>query len=250
MLELLNVTKYFKDNKAVDGISFCVKAGEILGLIGANGAGKTTTISMIATLSKPDSGYIYYEGLDTAKYPQALRNDLGYVPQEVALYPTLSGMDNLLFWGRANHLRGSYLKQRIKEVTKIVNLSEKSLKKKVSSYSGGMRRRLNIAAALLHEPKLILMDEPTAGLDVEARNQVLATVMELKKLGTGIIYAGHYMEEMEKICDTICVMNQGKCVLFGEKEGLLQGKMSLEQLYLEVVDNTKEVVTWEAMITL
>ena len=234
MLELLNVKKYFKDNKAVDGISFRVEKGEILGLIGANGAGKTTTISMIATLSKPDSGYIYYEGQDIIKNPVVLRKNLGYVPQEVALYPSLSGMDNLRFWGRANHIRGKELVERIYEVSKIINLSEDYLNKKVGSYSGGMKRRLNIGAALLHKPMLILMDEPTVGLDVEARNQILETVIELKKQGAGIIYTGHYMEEMEKICDKICMIDRGKCVLFGEKDKLLQGKSSLEQLYLEV----------------
>ena len=234
MLELLNVKKYFKDNKAVDGISFRVEKGEILGLIGANGAGKTTTISMIATLSKPDSGHIYYEGQDIIKNPIILRKNLGYVPQEVALYPSLSGMDNLRFWGRANHIRGKELVERIYEVSKIINLSEDYLNKKVGSYSGGMKRRLNIGAALLHKPMLILMDEPTVGLDVEARNQILETVIELKKQGAGIIYAGHYMEEMEKICDKICMIDRGKCVLFDEKDKLLQGKSSLEQLYLEV----------------
>ncbi|MDF2942909.1 MAG: transporter related [Herbinix sp.] len=234
MLELLNVKKYFKDNKAVDGISFRVEKGEILGLIGANGAGKTTTISMIATLSKPDSGYIYYEGQDIVKNPAILRNNLGYIPQEIALYPTLSGFDNLRFWGRANHIRGEELRARICEVSKIINLNENYLNKKVSSYSGGMKRRLNIGAALLHKPRLIIMDEPTVGLDVEARNQILETVLELSKYGAGIIYAGHYLEEMEKICDKICMINRGKCVLFGEKDKLLQGKSSLEQLYLEV----------------
>jgi ABC-2 type transport system ATP-binding protein len=234
VLELLNVKKYFKENKAVDGISFRVEKGEILGLIGANGAGKTTTISMIATLSKPDSGHIYYEGQDIIKNPMILRENLGYVPQEIALYPSLSGMDNLLFWGRANRIQGKELVERICEVSRIINLSADLLNKKVGSYSGGMKRRLNIGAALLHKPMLIIMDEPTVGLDVESRNQILETVNELKKQGAGIIYAGHYMEEMEKICDKICMIDRGKCVLFGEKDKLLQGKSSLEQLYLEV----------------
>jgi ABC-2 type transport system ATP-binding protein len=235
MLELLNVKKYFKENKAVDGISFRVTSGEILGLIGANGAGKTTTLSMIATLSVPDSGQILYNGQDISKNPVVLRNTLGYVPQDIALYSTLSGWDNLLFWGRANHIRGKLLKQRIIEVSNLIDLSDEVLKKKVSSYSGGMKRRLNIGASLLHEPKLIVMDEPTVGLDVDGRNEILRTVLELKKQGAGIIYAGHYMEEMERICDKLCVMDRGRCILFGEKDALLQGKESLEQLYLETI---------------
>jgi ABC-2 type transport system ATP-binding protein len=233
VLELVNVKKYFKDNRAVDGISFFLKEGEILGLIGANGAGKSTTISMIATLIRPDSGYIYYNGQDIVKHPGIMRSSLGYVPQEVALYPSLSGKDNLIFWGKANHVRGKKLNQRIVEVSKIINLSEDVLNRKVSSYSGGMKRRLNIGAALLHEPKLVIMDEPTVGLDVESRNQILEAVTALKHQGAGIIYAGHYLEEMEKLCDKFCIIDRGKCILFGDKATLLAGKSNLEQLYLE-----------------
>lgn len=235
MLELINVKKYYKDTRAVDGISFCVNKGEVLGLIGANGAGKTTTLSMIATLSKPDSGSIYYEGQDILRNPQVLRNNLGYVPQEIALYPSLSGYDNLRFWGKANHIYGKRLKQRISEVCRIINLEENTLKKKVSSYSGGMKRRLNIGAALLHEPMLIIMDEPTVGLDALSRNHILSTVMELKKRGAAIIYSGHYMEELEKICDKICIIDKGKCILFGDKEELLDKSTGLEQLLLDAI---------------
>lgn len=235
MLELRDVKKYFKDNRAVDGISFHVGRGEVLGLIGSNGAGKTTTLSMIATLCKPDSGTIYYEGQDISKNTAALKNDLGYVPQEIALYPSLSGYDNLSFWGRANHISGAALRQRIEEVSRIIQLDHKTLKKKVSSYSGGMKRRLNIGVALLHEPKLIIMDEPTVGLDVESRNQILTTVNELKKRGAAIIYSAHYLEELELICDKVCIIERGKCMVFGNKEELLLQGISLEQLYLEVI---------------
>jgi ABC-2 type transport system ATP-binding protein len=234
VLELVNVKKYYKDNKAVDGISFRVENGEVLGLIGANGAGKSTTISMIATLNKPDSGNIYYEGQDIVKYPWFMRNNLGYVPQEIALYPSLSGKDNLKFWGRANHVRGKHLRKRLEDVSETIQITGRVLNRKVSSYSGGMKRRLNIGAALLHEPKLIIMDEPTVGLDVEARNQILDAVIRLKSQGASIIYAGHYMEEMERICDKICVIDRGRCVLFGELKELLREDKRLEQLYLEV----------------
>ncbi len=233
MLELVNVKKYYKDNKAVDGISFRVEKGEVLGLIGANGAGKSTTISMIATLNKPDSGNIYYEGQDIVRYPWLMRSSLGYVPQEIALYPSLSGRDNLMFWGRANHVRGRRLRKRVNEVADTIQITGKVLKRRVSSYSGGMKRRLNIGAALLHEPKLIIMDEPTVGLDVESRNQILDSVLQLKRQGVSIIYAGHYMEEMERICDKICVIDRGRCILFGDIKELLGDKKSLEQLYLE-----------------
>ncbi|HKL80223.1 MAG TPA: ABC transporter ATP-binding protein [Mobilitalea sp.] len=240
MLELVDVKKYYKDNKAVDGISFEISEGEILGLIGANGAGKSTTISMIATLNRPDSGAIYYKGYDIVKHPEFMRNNLGYVPQEMALYPSLSGMDNLKFWGRANHVRGKQLKRRIDEVSNTIHISEEVLRKKVSSYSGGMKRRLNIGAALLHDPKLIIMDEPTVGLDVETRNQILEAVMRLKQQGTSIIYAGHYMEEMEHICDKICVIDRGKCVLFGSIGELLRKYGRLEQMYLKVTGSNNQ----------
>lgn len=241
MLDLVDVKKYYEDNKAVDGVSFRVLRGEVLGLIGANGAGKSTTMSMIATLHRPDSGNIYYEGKDMVEHPSLIKRDLGYVPQEIALYPTLSGKDNLKFWGRANHVRGKHLTERIQKVSEIINFSEGDLNKKVYSYSGGMKRRLNIGASLIHEPKLVIMDEPTVGIDVESRNLILKAVNRLKEQGTSIIYAGHYMEEMEKICDKICVMDKGKCVLFGEMKELLADKKSLEQLYLEAIRGLAKV---------
>ena len=237
MLELVSVKKYYNSNKAVDGISFCLNKGEILGLIGANGAGKSTTISMIATLIKPDFGNIYYQGNDIIKNPSAMRRILGYIPQEIALYPTLSGMDNLLFWGKANHIRGNVLTDRINRVCKLINFSEETLRKKVCNYSGGMKRRLNIGVALLHEPELVIMDEPTVGLDIESRNQILNAVIDLKKQGTTIIYTGHYMNEIEKISDKICIMDRGKVILFGNKETVLEKEISLEQIYLDNVNS-------------
>lgn len=235
VLELLEVKKYYKDNRAVDGMSFSLGDGEILGLIGANGAGKTTTLSLIATLRKPDSGKILYRGQDIVAQPIFLRRELGYVPQEIALYSQLNGLENLKFWGRANHIRGKHLTERVEEVSKIINLDRKILKKKVESYSGGMKRRLNIGVALLHQPKLIIMDEPTVGLDIESRNQIHDTILELKKNGVSILYTGHHMDEMEKICDKICIVNKGKCVLFGDKAELLKEQMGLEELVLRTL---------------
>lgn len=232
MLELVKVRKYYKDIKAVDGVSFTLQPGEVLGLLGANGAGKSTTLSMIATLIRPDSGYIYYKGQDIMKHHGFMRDCIGYVPQEIALYPTLSGLDNLRFWGRANHVRGDRLRKRITEVSNTIHLSTEALDRRVTSYSGGMKRRLNIGAALLHEPELVIMDEPTIGLDVESRNHILEAVLQLKSRGVSIIYSGHYMEELEKICDKICILDHGKCILFGDMKEMLIGRSGLEELYL------------------
>jgi ABC-2 type transport system ATP-binding protein len=239
VLELVQVEKIYKNTRAVDGISFRVNEGEVLGMMGSNGAGKSTTVSMIATLIKPDRGHIYYQGQDIVKNPTCMRKHLGYVPQEIALYPSLTGMDNLEFWGRANHVRGKSLKERIIWVSSIVNLTQDMLNKKVAYCSGGMKRRLNIGVALLHEPELVILDEPAAGLDIESRNFILEAVIKLKQQGTSIIYVGHDMEELERISDKICLIEQGKCILFDDITKLLAGKKNLEQVYLQVKQNHK-----------
>lgn len=236
MLQLVQVEKYYKKNKAVDGISFEVKPGEIFGLIGANGAGKSTTIAMIATMLKPDSGDILYEGTSIIKKPSVIRKHLGYVPQEIALYTALTGMDNLLFWGNAYHVPKEKLSLRIKEISDMIGFDDKILKQKVSTYSGGMKRRLNIGAALLHQPKLVILDEPTVGIDIVARNQILDAILKLKEMGTTVIYCGHYMEEVEKICDRICMLHKGKIIDITNKEDLLTSQeKSLENMYLQKI---------------
>ena len=236
MLQVVQVEKYYKKNKAVDGISFEVKAGEIFGLIGANGAGKSTTISMIATILKPDRGDILFEGPSIIKKPSVIRKDLGYVPQEIALYTTLTGLDNLLFWGNAYHVPKEKLSLRIKEISDMIGFDEGILKQKVSTYSGGMKRRLNIGAALLHQPKLVVLDEPTVGIDIVARNQILDAILKLKEMGITVIYCGHYMEEVEKICDRICMLHNGKVIDLCNKEELLTNKeINLENRYLQKI---------------
>lgn len=234
MLQLLDVKKYFKNNKAVDGISFQVKKGEVFGLIGANGAGKSTTISMIATMLKPDKGDILFHGQSIIRNPKVIREHLGYVPQDIALYLSLTGRDNLLFWGSAYHVPKSILSERITEVCDIIGFTEDMLNQKVSSYSGGMKRRLNIGVALLHHPELVIMDEPTVGIDTVARNQILDSVKKLSSQGTTIIYCGHYMEEVERISNTICMLEKGKIMVCGNTDKLLseyKGTNTLEGLY-------------------
>lgn len=237
MLKVENLQKSFGTRKAVDGISFGVKRGEVFGLLGPNGAGKSTTISMISTLLTPSDGTILFEGKDIFADPKPIQRKLGLVPQDIALYPTLSGYENLSFWGNLYGLTGRELKKRIEEVCEIIGLNGR-LKDRVDKYSGGMKRRLNIGAALLHMPELLIMDEPTVGIDPQSRNHILDTVLALNRQGLTIIYTSHYMEEVEYLCNRICIMDQGKVIASGSKEELVEtvgGKTTIG-LQLESVD--------------
>lgn len=201
--------KVYGNITAVNKISFTINNGEIFGLLGPNGAGKTTTISIIATLLKPTSGDVTIDNYSVTKKPHKVREILGYVPQDIALYPTLNARENLTFWGRMYNLNGKELKNRVDEVLELVNLTERA-KEPIKNYSGGMKRRINIAVGLLHKPKLLVMDEPTVGVDPQSRNSILETVKNLSKEGMTIIYTSHYMEEIESICDTVAIMDNGE----------------------------------------
>lgn len=220
LLEVKGLRKYYGSVKAVDGIEFQIQEGEVFGLLGPNGAGKSTAISMISSLIAPTAGEIFFMGKSILEDSGELKQNLGVVPQEIALYPTLTGYQNLAFWGGMYGLRGSLLKKRIEEVREIIGLNNR-LRDRVDKYSGGMKRRLNIGAALLHKPKLLIMDEPTVGIDPQSRNHILDTVLELNRGGTTIIYTSHYMEEVEYLCDRICIMDQGKIIASGTKEELV-----------------------------
>lgn len=221
MLKVENLYKNFGNIRAVDGISFEVKRGEVFGLLGPNGAGKSTTISIISTLLPPTKGEVFFEGESIFKNPGNLRQRLGIVPQDIALYPTLTGYENLRFWGNLYGLKGPELKERIYEVADIIGLNER-LKDKVEKYSGGMKRRLNIGAALLHKPALLIMDEPTVGIDPQSRSHILETVLKLNARGMTIIYTTHYMEEAEELCSRICIMDEGKIIASGTKQELVE----------------------------
>ena len=241
LLNVKNVSKQFKKIQAVDNISFVLNKGDILGLLSPNGAGKSTTISMISTLIAPDSGEIFYVGEDIIKKPKVIQESMGYVPQEIALYPMLSGKENLIFWGRAYGLKGSRLKEKAEEVSQIIGIKER-LKDKVKTYSGGMKRRLNIGVALLHDPELIIMDEPTVGIDPQSRKHILDTVLELNKKGMTVIYTSHYMEEVEYLCNQICIMDQGKIIAEGTKEELIQRYNSSRDILLKLENESEEVL--------
>lgn len=247
LINVQNVSKHFKKLKAVDNISFNVYKGEVLGLLGPNGAGKSTTISMISTLLKPDEGDILYAGTSIIKKPKAIQDKLGYVPQEIALYPMLSGKENLLFWGRAYGLSGTQLKDKVSQISEIIGINER-LKDKVKNYSGGMKRRLNIGVALLHNPEIVIMDEPTVGIDPQSRKHILDTVLSLNEQGMTVIYTSHYMEEVEYLCSRICIMDQGKVIAEGTKQQLIEQydttrniRLKLETVTQNVLDKLKSV---------
>lgn len=237
MLKVENLYKNFGKVNAVDGVSFEVKKGDVFGLLGPNGAGKSTTISMISTLLAPSSGEILYDGKSIFDNQKSVRQRLGVVPQEIALYPTLSGYENLRFWGSIYGLKGSELKKRIDEVSDIIELNGR-LKDRVDKYSGGMKRRLNIGAALLHMPEMLIMDEPTVGIDPQSRNHILDTVLRLNKQGITIIYTSHYMEEVEYLCNKVCIMDEGKIIASGSQDELVNmiGEKTQINLRLNRVD--------------
>nr|WP_300093120.1 ABC transporter ATP-binding protein [Sedimentibacter sp.] len=237
MLKVENLYKNFGKVNAVDGVSFEVKKGDVFGLLGPNGAGKSTTISMISTLLAPSSGEILYDGKSIFDNQKSVRQRLGVVPQEIALYPTLSGYENLRFWGSIYGLKGSELKKRIDEVSDIIELNGR-LKDRVDKYSGGMKRRLNIGAALLHMPEMLIMDEPTVGIDPQSRNHILDTVLRLNKQGITIIYTSHYMEEVEYLCNKVCIMDEGKIIASGSQDELVDmiGEKTQINLRLNRVD--------------
>lgn len=241
MLKVENLYKSFGNINAVDGVSFEVNKGEIFGLLGPNGAGKSTTISMISTLLPPSRGEILYEGESIIKDPKTIRKRLGVVPQDIALYPTLTGYENLRFWGSIYGLKGAELKKRINEVSDIIELNGR-LKDRVDKYSGGMKRRLNIGAALLHRPELLIMDEPTVGIDPQSRNHILDTVLELNRQGITIIYTSHYMEEVQYLCNEICIMDEGKIIASGNQQELVEMVQEKTQINIKLDNMDNDII--------
>lgn len=220
MLETEELKKVFKGKTAVDGVNLYMDKGESVGLLGPNGAGKSTTISMISSLIKPTSGDVKLKGQSVLKDPGIIRNVLGVVPQEIALYEELTAYENLKFFGRIYGLKGKELEAKIQEVLEIVGLKERQ-KEIVKTYSGGMQRRVNMAAAMLHEPELLIMDEPTVGIDPQSRTHILDTVRHLnQEKGLTVLYTSHYMEEVERLCDRVYIMDHGQIIASGTKDEL------------------------------
>ena len=229
-LSIRDLRKTFGEIKAVDGVDFDVHEGELYGLLGPNGAGKTTTISMMSGLIRPDQGQVKVFGKDFWSDPKQAQRQMGVVPQEIALYQELSAAENLMFWGRLAGLPAADAKSRCQELLETLALTDRS-KDPVKSFSGGMMRRVNIGCALMHRPKLLVLDEPTVGIDPQARLNILDFINDLKKDGTSILYTTHYLEEAETLCDRIGIIDQGKVLAEGTLQEL-QNRLGGDQIFV------------------
>ncbi len=235
ILEIKHLTKKFGDFIAVDDMSLTVGEGEIFGFLGSNGAGKSTTINMISGLLRKNNGSIKMLGKETNKHPIFIKKHIGLVPQELAIYEDLTAYENVSFFAGLYGLRGEKLKSRTTEALEFVGLAEKH-KSYPKSFSGGMKRRLNIACAIAHQPKLIIMDEPTVGIDPQSRKYILQSVQKLNEMGCTIIYTSHYMEEVEEICTKIAIIDHGKIIADGTKEQLKSLITDSKLIYIDVKD--------------
>jgi len=221
IVEAQNLVKKYGDFEAVKDVSFTVEEGEVFGLLGPNGAGKTTTISMLTGLFPPTSGIAIINGHDIQKEPLLAKQMCGLVPQDLALYPTLSARANLEFFGRVYGLSGKKLKENIEDILRVVSLTERA-DQAIEKYSGGMKRRVNIAAGLVHQPRLLFLDEPTVGVDPQSRNYIFESVQRLnRERGMTIIYTSHYMEEVELLCNRVAIVDQGKLIALDNIKNLV-----------------------------
>jgi ABC-2 type transport system ATP-binding protein len=236
ILEVKNLVKKFGDLTAVNGISFDIQAGEVFSLLGPNGAGKTTIISMLSCLLVPTSGDALIDGHSVTRETMEVKRIIGVVPQEIALYEELSARENLNFWGQMYDLGRSELKTRVTEVLEQIGLADRA-KDKIKTYSGGMKRRVNIGVGLLHKPLLLFMDEPTVGIDPQSRRSILDSVKDLNKAGMTVLYTTHYMEEAEELSHRVGIVDQGKMIAIGTQKELTQVVGENETLRLHTGEN-------------
>ena len=236
ILEVRDLVKKYNSKIAVDRISFDIQEGEIFSLLGPNGAGKTTTISILSTLIAPTEGYAAVLGYSVTKQPMEVKRLIGVVPQEIALYDDMSALENLNFWGKMYGLTGKALKNRVSEVLEQIELTDRA-KERVKTYSGGMKRRVNIGVGLLNKPRLLFMDEPTVGIDPQSRRAILDSVKELNKSGMTILYTTHYMEEAQELSDRVGVIDHGKLIALGTQSELTAQVGEMDTLILHVGEN-------------
>ena len=235
-LNVMNLKKVYGEKEVVKGISYVVHKGEMIGLLGANGAGKSTSIRMITGIEKANEGQVYYKGKAIQKNYKEFQQDIGVVPQEIAVYLDMSAYDNVKFFCSLYGYGKSELKHRVEEALRFVGLWEHR-KESPRKYSGGMKRRLNIACSIAHSPRLLIMDEPTVGIDPQSRNHIMETIKELNRRGTTVIYVSHYMEEIEQLCSRIILMENGEIIEDCSKDALKEkyknhGVNTLEEIFL------------------
>ena len=240
LLEVKGLKKAFGSRQAVNGVSFSVEEGEVFGLLGPNGAGKSTTLSLVCGLLKANAGKITVGGFDIVKEATKAKKLIGIVPQEPAIYPMLSAKANLRFWGTINGIPADKLEKAVNDVLKVVGLEDRATGK-VSNYSGGMKRRLNIAAGLIHKPKLLIMDEPTVGIDPQSRNHILETVKNLRLKDITVIYTSHYVEEVEYLCDRVAIMDNGQIITEGTLPELLQQGDEFQELTINLNSFSQDI---------
>lgn len=246
-IHVQNLQKHFGDFVAVKGVSFEIEQGKIFSLLGPNGAGKSTTISMLSCLLRPTAGEACVMGHSIVNEPQAVKSAIGIVPQDIALYGDLSARENLTFWGRMYGLKGKELTKRIDEVLETIGLVERQ-KDRVDKFSGGMKRRVNIGAALMHKPAVIIMDEPTVGIDPQSRRHILDNIKELNAQGMTVLYTTHYMEEAQELSDDIAIMDQGRIIACGSHAELVRIVGELDRIDMTINAQSDEIVSaWQAL---
>lgn len=231
MIALRGLHKSFGSTVAVNGLSLEVRRGEILGLLGPNGAGKTTTVHMAVGLLRPDAGQVELEALGSPEEP-AVRRKIGVAPQAMAVYGGLTGEENVAFFGRLQGLSGSELKKRTAWALDFVGLTDRR-RGRVKTYSGGMQRRLNLAIAIVHDPELLLLDEPTVGVDPQSRNAIFEKIQDLHDRGRTIIYTTHYMEEAQRLCDRVCIVDRGQVLALDTVDALIEAHGGKSVVYVE-----------------
>ena len=240
MIQVKNISKSFDTIQAVKDISFHIKEGEIFGLLGPNGAGKSTTINMLSTILQSDSGSIFIAGIDVKLQTRSCKELIGVVPQEISLYEELSAFDNLLFWGKLYAVEPKVLRSKIDSILELIGLLDRK-NDLIKTFSGGMKRRINIAAAILHQPKVLFMDEPTVGIDPQSRNKIFEVIETLNKQGMTIVYTSHYMEEVERLCNRIAIVDSGEIIAQGTQQELQKLANVSEKIELEFEVISKEI---------
>jgi ABC-2 type transport system ATP-binding protein len=233
-----NLTKHYPgmEQPALDKLDLCIRQGEIFGLLGPNGAGKTTTISILSTILRPTSGSVSLKQVDLLRHPMQARRIIGVVPQDIALYPDLSAWENLSYFGRLHGLRGDHLTDSIRTALIAVGLEDRA-RQSVASFSGGMKRRVNLAAGFLHGPELLFLDEPTVGVDIQSRQLIMDKLKEIKDAGTTMIYTTHYMEEAHQLCNRVAIMDHGRILVQGTPQDLVEKSSdcnNLGELFLQL----------------